>query len=243
MDSAPQIEPTFAIRHKHSLAIRWMHWINFPLLFTMMWSGLLIYWADSIPNQGYLSQVYRVGLGSHTLFRLFPSWFYSALHAQGQLPSGLGYHFLFMWLFMVNGIAYVAYLAFSGEWRALAIDRTSLRRAWWVLLHDLHLRPQAPPQGKYNAAQRIAYIVVVLMGAASCVTGVAIWKPSSLHWLTALFGGYETTRWLHFWLTIGFVTFFLVHIAQVALAGWNNFRSMVSGDEIVETTTVEQPLA
>jgi thiosulfate reductase cytochrome b subunit len=241
MDSAVPLEAISQIRRKHSLAIRWMHWINFPLLFTMIWSGLLIYWADSIPYQGHLSEVYRVGIGTHTLFRLFPPWLYSALDAQGQLATGLGYHFFFMWLFLLNGIAYVAYLVLSGSWRELAPERRSLRGAWNVLLHDLHLRREAPPQGKYNAAQRLAYTLVVLMGAASCVTGAAIWKPSSLHWLTSLLGGYETARWLHFWLTVGFVAFFLVHVAQVALAGWNNFRSMVSGDELVEPAA-EQPL-
>jgi len=32
------------LEKKHLLAIRWLHWINFPLLFLMIWSGLLIYW-------------------------------------------------------------------------------------------------------------------------------------------------------------------------------------------------------
>ena len=229
------------IRRKHSLAVRWLHWINFPLLFTMIWSGMLIYWADSVPYQGHLSQVYRVGIGNHTFFRLFPPWFYSALDAEGQLARGLGYHFFFMWLFLLNGIAYVTYLACSGEWRTLVPLRSSLRDGWHVLLHDLHLRRQAPAQGKYNAAQRIAYTLVVLMGAGSCITGASIWKPSSLHWVTALLGGYETARWLHFWLTLGFVGFFVVHVAQVMMAGWNNFRSMVSGEELVGSTTTEGP--
>ena len=242
MDSNPRFGNTVEIRRKHSLAIRWMHWINFPLLFTMIWSGLLIYWADSIPWQGHLSEVYQLRIGSHTLYRFFPQGFYSALGAEGQLPLGLGYHFFFMWLFLLNGIAYVVYLAWSGAWRELVPAPASLRGAFYVLLHDLHLRKHAPPQGKYNDAQRIAYTVVVLMGAASCLTGAAIWKPSSLHWLTSLFGGYETTRWLHFWLTLGFVAFFTIHVVQVALAGWNNFRSMVSGEELVESAPAEQPL-
>jgi thiosulfate reductase cytochrome b subunit len=48
-----------------------------------------------------------------------------------------------------------------------------------------------------------------------------------------LLGGYEFARFLHFWLTMGYVVFFVIHIAQVALAGWNNFRGMVSGFELV----------
>jgi thiosulfate reductase cytochrome b subunit len=47
-----------------------------------------------------------------------------------------------------------------------------------------------------------------------------------------MLGGYEMARWEHFWLTMGFCVFFVVHVVQVAMAGWNNFRSMVSGVEV-----------
>ena len=89
-----------------------------------------------------------------------------------------------------------------------------------------------PAQGKYNGAQRIAYTAIVLMGAGSLVTGLSIYKPTQVHWITSALGGYEMARWEHFWLTMGFCGFFLVHVGQVVLAGWNNFRSMVSGFEL-----------
>jgi thiosulfate reductase cytochrome b subunit len=73
------------------------------------------------------------------------------------------------------------------------------------------------------------------MGVGMLVTGLAIYKPTQLHWLTSLLGGYEMARWLHFWITMSFLVFFVVHIGQVALAGWNNFRAMVSGLEIQST--------
>jgi len=101
-----------------------------------------------------------------------------------------------------------------------------------VTLVDLHLRRGLPEQTKYNGAQRLAYSSIILMGAGSVLTGLAIYKPTQLHWLTTALGGYEMARWLHFWLTIGFCLFFVLHVGQVALAGWNNFRSMVSGYEI-----------
>ena len=47
-----------------------------------------------------------------------------------------------------------------------------------------------------------------------------------------MLGGYEMARWLHFWTTMGFLGFFVVHVVQVILAGWNNFRAMVSGYEV-----------
>ena len=75
---------------------------------------------------------------------------------------------------------------------------------------------------------------VVLMGFGSLLTGLAIYKPVQFSWLTWLFGGYPMARFFHFWLTVGYVLFFVVHIAQVIRAGWNNFRSMIIGNELID---------
>ncbi len=233
--------PSIRLAYKHPLAIRWMHWINFPVLFLMIWSGLLIYWNDSDNAYLHPHRVYRIGLGRFTLFRFFPDWFYGKLHVPYHVTQGLGYHFFFMWLFAMNGVVYVLYTWLSGEWRFLLPQRRSLKDAIQVTLVDLHLRKGLPPQTKYNGAQRIAYTSVILMGAGMLLTGFAIYKPTSAHWLTTLCGGYEMARWLHFWLTMSFLGFFGVHIAQVVLAGWNNFRAMVSGREVqrVEAPSLE----
>jgi thiosulfate reductase cytochrome b subunit len=137
-----------------------------------------------------------------------------------------------MWLFAINGFVYVAYSLISGEWRFLLPRRGSLREAWRVILVSLHLRRELPSKNKYNGAQRIAYSTVIAMGAGSLITGLGVYKPTQLHYLTTVLGGYEWARWEHFWLTMGFCLFFIVHVVQVAFAGWNNFRSMVSGFEI-----------
>ena len=208
------------LKLKHLVAIRWFHWINFPLLFLMIWSGFLIYWAYPIYNLGPI--------------HFFPAWVYQSFHMNQRLAEGMAMHFFFMWLFVINGILYVAYTFWSGEWR-LMVPRSlsAFRDAWHVALHDLHLRRELPAQEKYNAAQQIAYTAIIVMGIGSVVTGFAVYKPAQLSWLAACFGGYSGARYLHFFLTIGFCAFFLVHVAQVALAGWNNFRSMVMGYELV----------
>lgn len=211
---------------KHPLAIRWFHWINFPVLAIMIWSGLLIYWAND---------VYKIGFGDNTLIKFFPENFYQALNVPFRLSEGMAYHFVFMWLFFLNGIAYVLYTAISGEWRFLLPNRHSFKKAWQVLLHDLHIRKIAPViTGKYNEAQRIAYSAIIVMGIGSILTGLAIYKPVQLGWLCAIMGGYKMARILHFALTIGYVLFFLVHIIQVILAGWNNFRAMITGFEVTK---------
>jgi thiosulfate reductase cytochrome b subunit len=233
LDAEEPAVASIRLEKKHPLAIRWMHWVNFPVLFTMIWSGLLIYWNDSDNAYQHPHAVYRVGVGSLTLVRLFPPWFWKAINAPYRVTEGLGYHFFFMWIFAINGILYVTYLLISGEWRVLVPERRSFVDAIRVTLVDLHILKGLPPQKKYNGAQRIAYTAVVLMGLGSLVTGLSIYKPTQAHWLTTLLGGYEMARWEHFWLTMGFCAFFVVHVVQVILAGWNNFRSMVSGYEIV----------
>ena len=218
------------LEKKHPLAIRWLHWINFPLLAMMIWSGMLIYWANA---------VYSIRVFGYELFHFFPQGFYEFFGIPYRLAEGLQLHFFFMWLFAVNGVIYVIYIVASGEWRALLPVPSSFKRAARVALHDAHILKEKPPQGKYNDAQRIAYTSVILMGAGSVITGLAIYKPLQLAWLTALLGGYEWARWMHFWLTILFVLFFVVHIVQVALAGWRNFQSMITGRELVEAPVEE----
>lgn len=211
--------------HKHSFATRWFHWVNFPVLAVMVGSGLLIYWAND---------VYRLGIGGWTLVRLFPAWFYKLLGLDHGLALGMGWHFAFAWLFVLNGAAYVVYTVASGEWRELVPRRRHFREAWDVVLHDLGLRKEPLPPAKFNAAQRVTYTAIIVMGALSTVTGFAIYRPTQLAWLTALCGGYQAARFEHFWLLMGFAAFFGLHLVQVARAGWNNFRSMVIGVERVD---------
>ena len=223
------------IKEKHSLAMRWTHWINFPVLAIMIWSGMMIYWAND---------EYSITIFGHQIIQFFPDWFYKFFNIRRRLAEGMALHFLFMWFFALNGLLYVLYTLVSGEWRELIPKRSSFKEAWLVLLHDLHIRKFAPPQKKYNAAQRIAYTGIIVMGFGSLLTGLAIYKPVQLYWLTWLCGGYHVARVIHFALTIGYVFFFLIHVVQVALAGWNNFRSVIAGFEIINkpdnATVVEE---
>jgi len=213
------------LEHKHPRPIRWMHWMNVVLLSGMIWSGLLIYWAND---------VYGVRVGGRELFHFFPDWFYRGLGLNHRLAEGMAWHFTLMWGFALNGLAYVVYTLLSGEWRHLAPNRNTFREAWQVILHDLRLSRVEPPRRKFNAAQQLAYTGVILMGLGSLLTGLAIYKPVQFGWLTTVLGGYKWARFEHFALTVGYVLFFVVHITQVIRAGWNNFRAMVCGYELVE---------
>ncbi|TKK66599.1 thiosulfate reductase [Ilyomonas limi] len=212
------------ILKKHPLAIRWFHWINFPVLAVMIWSGLLIYWAYD---------PYTINIAGKEYFHFFPKSFYNTLHIPYHLAEGMSFHFAFAWLFIFNGLLYVSYTIFSGEWRYLLPNKKSFKEAGQVLLHDLHIRKYQLPPNKYNAAQRIAYTAIIIMGIGSVITGLSIYKPVQFGWLCAFCGGYEAARLEHFVLTIGYVLFFIIHIVQVIKTGWQNFQAMITGVEVI----------
>jgi thiosulfate reductase cytochrome b subunit len=261
------------LQKKHPLAIRWFHWLNFPVLFLMIWSGLMIYWA----NRVFLPNLKIFG---HSIGPLFPdSWYafdaprwwphwlgwmltpgtddngvahHYLWNLSFRLAEGMSWHFTFAWIFAINGIAYVLYLIVSGSWRELLPKPAAFKEAILVVLHDLYLYRKPLPIRKYNAAQQIAYTGVIFMGALMLFTGLAIYKPSEQSWAAHLVGWwaakpggevgvtpYSVARFLHFWTTMAFLGFFLVHVGQVVKTGWNNFRAMVTGYELADIEVIE----
>lgn len=244
---SPSVVPTspaVVLVRKHPLAIRWLHWINFPVLFLMIWSGLLILWAyDSYPTERVALKVpnrvsfYRWGVtavypAKDTEVYPRPAEQRVDIPIGQQLAKGMALHFNLAWVFTLNGVAYVLFLIFSGQWRHLAPQRESFVEAFKVVLHDIGLWKKPLPPGKYNHAQRFAYSGVIVLGILMVINGLSIYKPAQLSWLTALFGGYQTARLIHFYITLLFLGFFLVHVFHVILAGWNNFRGMITGYEL-----------
>lgn len=203
-----------------------MHWINFPLLAVMIWSGLRIYWAD-------LRDPYVFGLFGWEIFEFFPDWVNEPLNLNRKLARGMAFHFTFAWLFVMNGAAFGVYIWRTGGWRNFLPTRDDLRQIPAVLLHEVGLRKQPPPQGKYNGVQQLTYGAVLVMGALAVISGFAIYRPTQLALLTKLMGGYGGARFIHFSVTIAFVLFFAIHILQVARSGFSNFWSMVTGYELL----------
>lgn len=219
-------------KKKHSLAMRWMHWLNFPLLMVMIWSGMRIYWAD-------LADPYAIGIGGWQLFEFWPSSVDSALELEGVLAKGIAFHLNFAWFFVINGLVYVSYLAFRGEWRHVVPDLQGIKDARKTVAHDLHLSDEKPVQGKYNPMQQITYSAVLVIAFLLVASGFAIYKPGQLAWLETLFGGYDYARFVHFTMNILLIGFFVIHIIQVARAGWSNFASMITGYRLGSRTDPE----
>lgn len=201
------------IVEKFSRWIRYCHWLNVPFISIMIWSGLLIYWA----NPQYLPM---------------PDWLAQALFLDHRLAEGMGWHFAIMWLFSINGIVYVSYLLLSGEWREIVPLKRSFGDALDVVRHDLKLRKELPPQpGKINGAQRFAYTGALALGFVVLITGIAIYKPVQVQWLTESLGGYPAARLEHFLCMVLLVGFIFIHLLQVFRAGWKNLCGMITGIE------------
>jgi thiosulfate reductase cytochrome b subunit len=98
-----------------------------------------------------------------------------------------------------------------------------------MVRHYFLFGPKPPQREAYNALQKQAYTAVVILGMLSVLTGFVIWKPVQLSRLAWLMGGFHWARLWHFMIMIAIVLFIVGHLVMVALHGWQNFVSMLTG--------------
>ena len=60
--------------------------------------------------------------------------------------------------------------------------------------------------------QKLLYLGVILAGIVIVLSGLSIWKPVQFQELTALFGGYDFARYVHFFAMAAIVGFLVVHV-------------------------------
>ncbi len=244
-------KPGVLVARKHHLLVRWSHWLNVPILLGLILSGISIYWASPVyqhapdPQTGNFDYFADIGIwvcahvpGQHH-YSSPPDWIYNHMSlGPYMLASALRLHWFCAYLFMLNGMVYVAGLVMGGGWRSLLPRRTDLsdipRMVWYYIgfpFAKLTRRKWQHPifSTKYNALQRVAYFSVPVAGLLSVATGWAIHKPMQLYWLAAAFGGYNTARVWHFWLMWVFIIFVLPHVILVLADGWDTLRSMIVG--------------
>lgn len=205
---------------RHHWIVRLTHWGAFILIFGMIASGLQIYRA--YPRFGQRGGPYFPNPLQDTAF---PLW----SRLGGWLAGGINWHFTLMWPLMAAGLLYLGYLAFSGEGRRLFFRPRDVGPALEMIKYYLRIRKDHPPQGKHNALQKAAYTGIIILGALSILTGLAMWKPVQLAPLTALFGGFQAARYWHFITVWLFVAFTIVHVLLVFIADPASLRAMVTG--------------
>ena len=244
-------QPSVLVVKRHHILVRWSHWFNVPLLLGLVLSGISIYWSSPIyqhkpdPFTRNFDVAADVGIWicahvpGQRHYASPPDWIYNHVSlGPGMLAPALRLHWLCAYLFMLNGVVYVAGLLLGGAWRSLLPRRPDLFDALrmfqyylGVPLAKLTHREWSHPRSntKYNALQRAAYFSVSATGFLSVATGWAIHKPMQLQWLAALFGGFDAARAWHFWLMWLFILFVVPHVALVCADGWDTLRSMIVG--------------
>jgi thiosulfate reductase cytochrome b subunit len=189
----------------HPLWVRITHWINAVAMVLMIMSGWRIY--NAAP--------------------LFPFVFPDSITVGGWLAGALDWHFAAMWLLVMNGLVYVTFGIAGGRFR---------RKLLPIRPADVIADARAALTGRlshadlfaYNAVQKLLYLGVVLAGLVIVLSGLAIWKPVQLQELTALFGGYEAARYVHFFAMAAIVGFLIVHVVMALLVP-RSLRAMITG--------------
>jgi thiosulfate reductase cytochrome b subunit len=221
----PPVPPERPAVKRHHWLVRLTHWANAILLVGMIASGLQIY--NAFQRFGPRDTPYAV-LNPVDLIQgtpAAPEW----ARLGGWLAGGLNWHFALAWPFVLTGLAYLAYLVVSGEWKSLLFRPRDAGPALQMQLYYLRLRKAHPAQGKHNPLQKLAYTSIIVVGAVAVLTGFAIYQPVQLWWLTALFGGYELSRYWHFLAVWIFVAFILLHVVLVLVVDPASLRAMITG--------------
>ena len=170
-----------------------MHWLGAFAVVCMIMSGWQIY--DASP--------------------LFPFSFPGWMTLGGWLGGAIAWHLAAMWLLVATGLCYLGYGLANGHFRRemLPIGPRSVTRDFMAALRFR----LAHRLGHYNAVQRAFYVGVIAAIVGTAASGLSIWKPMQLAWLTDVFGGYDAARYVHFAGMSLIVAFLLVHVALVAL--------------------------
>jgi thiosulfate reductase cytochrome b subunit len=189
----------------HPIWVRITHWINAIAMIVMIGSGWEIYNASP----------------------LFAFTFPRAITLGGWLAGALLWHFAAMWVLAVNGMLYLALGIATGRFRrklvpirpAEVVADAGRALAGKLSHHDLSV---------YNAVQRLLYLAVILASIVIVLSGLALWKPVQLQELTALFGGYEVARYVHFFAMAAITGFLVVHVIMSVLVP-RSLRAMITG--------------
>ncbi|MEM5422903.1 cytochrome b/b6 domain-containing protein [Paraburkholderia ferrariae] len=177
------------------LWVRATHWINAVAVVLMVTSGWQIY--DASPIFAGLKFPATMTLG-------------------GWLGGALQWHFAIMWVLVANYLVYVCLNLLSRRlWRKLLPIRLStLRRD---LVAAMRGKLAHEDLARYNAVQKLAYVVVIVDIAVVILSGLAVWKSVQFPLLRTLMGGYDNARVVHFFAMSVLVAFFVVHVVMVAL--------------------------
>jgi thiosulfate reductase cytochrome b subunit len=203
----------------HPLPLRIMHWTNAVAMIIMIGSGWKIYNDEVLFGRLH-----------------FPDW----ITIGGEQQGALQWHFLGMWILVLNGLAYVIYGVASGRFRRMLFP-IRYRQLIADIGDALHFRLQHDDLTHYNAVQRLLYAGIIVVAIVQVLSGLAIWKPVQFSELTALFYDFQGARLAHFLAMAAIVGFLIVHVALALLVPKTIIAMLTGGPTVVEPPTDKLP--
>jgi thiosulfate reductase cytochrome b subunit len=175
------------------------HWINIIGLLFMITSGLQIYNANPVFG----------GRGGWHFPKVFT--------LGGWLAGGRNWHFAAMWIYSLNLLGYGVYIFITRRWKNRFANSSDIKA----------LQVSANAKRKTFAGHKLVYTAIVPILILAIASGLAMYKPAQLHWLSGLFGNWQTLRTIHF-ITIPIVVLFTFIHSLLALrfGGMRLIKSM-----------------
>lgn len=217
----PSVRPAPSPARLHPLPLRIMHWINAVAIFIMIGSGWKIYNDDVI--FGFLH---------------FPDLLVIGKWAQ----YGLQWHFFGMWIFVINGLAYLSYGIATGRFRRKLFP-ISVREIFATVGDALRFRLRHDDLIHYNAVQKVLYLGVMLVGILIVISGLALWKPVQFSELASLFGSFQNIRLVHFFCMTAIVVFIVVHVTLAMLVPQSLVAMVTGGPALKDEAAGSSPIA
>lgn len=191
--------------------------------------GTLTLFGHSIATTHVLG-VTSDGSGQETE-RAFPGWL--TFPGYQDLAGGRRWHFLFAWIMVACGAAYIVVGALRKDLASLVLRPSDLPKLLPMQLYYLGLRKAPPEHGKYNPLQKAGYTgVLFVLAPLLVVSGLALAPgvDAVAGPLTSALGGRQFARTWHFLAMLALIGFVFGHVFLVIVTGFfNNMRSMVVG--------------
>ena len=239
---------TAAKAPRHTALVRLTHWLTVLCFFALLLTGIEILISHPRFYWGEAGNVLTT-----------PLFVLPIPASRATVPSGYGFvmpdqngwsrylHFQTAWAVALTGLLYVVSGLFTGHFRKHLIP-AGTELSWSTIsgIGRKHLRflPPDPTEApSYNALQRLTYLAVIF-GLFPLViwTGLAMSPAftSAFPFAVTVFGGQQSARTLHFFITLLLVVFFCVHIAMIWISGFRRrMRGMITGRSAQELATQE----
>lgn len=223
---------------RHALFVRATHWLTTIAFFALLLSGIEVLLSHPRFYWGEVGNVETT-----------PVFTIPVPSSRSTVPTGYGFvlpdqngwsrylHFQSAWLLLFTGLAYLiaGFLSrhFLRDLVPVAADRNWRAFRTTILEHARFNAAALGHPSSYNALQRLSYLVIVFVLAPLVLwTGLAMAPgfTAVFPWAVNVFGGRQSARTLHFFITVALVLFTLVHVTMIMLAGFRSrVQAMISG--------------